>query len=84
MSTALSSNTFGTLLVSGAIALGVWVGVAAPASGDPNSVGASPNQFGALGCSCPHTAPSSGQARIEEMKRGIRDGLSAGFGKPQP
>jgi hypothetical protein len=72
------------MLVSGAIALGVWVGVAAPASGDPNSVGANPNQFGALRCSCQHTASPSARAGTEEMKRGIRDGLSAGLGKPQP
>jgi hypothetical protein len=70
------------MLVSSAIALGVWVGVAAPASGDANSVGANPNQFGALGCQ--HTASPSGRAGTEEMKRGIREGLSAGLGKPQP
>jgi hypothetical protein len=72
------------MLVSGAIALGVWVGLAAPASGDPNSVGANPNQFGALRCSCQHTASPSARAGTGEMKRGIRDGLSAGLGKPQP
>ena len=72
------------MFVSGAIALGVWVGVAAPASGDANSVGANPDQFGALGCSCQQTASPSGRAGTEEMKRGIREGLSAGLGKPQP
>ena len=72
------------MLVSAAIALGVWVGLAAPASGDPNSVGANPNQFGALRCSCQHTASPSGRAGTDEMKRGIRDGLSAGVVKPQP
>jgi hypothetical protein len=72
------------MLVSGAIALGVWVGVAAPASGDGNSVGTNPNQFGALGCSCQHTASPSGRAGTEEMERGIREGLSAGLGQPQP
>jgi hypothetical protein len=72
------------MLVSGAIALGVWVGVAAPASGDTNSVGANPDQFGALGCSCQQTGSPSGRAGTEEMKRGIREGLSAGLGKPQP
>ena len=89
MSTTLSNNPFGTavitkMLVSGAIALGVWVGVAAPASAQPNSVGANPNPFAALGCSCQHTASPSGRAGTEEMKRGIREGLSAGLGKPQP
>lgn len=72
------------MLVSGAIAFGVWVGVAAPASGDANSVGANPDQFGALGCSCQQTASPSGRAGTEEVKRGIREGLSAGLGKPQP
>ena len=73
------------MLVSGAIALGVGVGVAAPASGDANSVGTNPNQFGALRCcSCQHTGSPSGRAGTEEMKRGIREGLSAGLGQPQP
>jgi hypothetical protein len=72
------------VLVSGAIALGVWVGVAAPASGDVNSVGTNPNQFGALRCSCQHTASPGGRAGTEEMERGIRAGLSAGLGKSQP
>jgi hypothetical protein len=72
------------MLVSGAIAVGVWVGVAAPASGDVNSVGANPSQFGALRSSCQHTASPSGRAGTEEMQRGIRDGLAAGLGKPQP
>jgi hypothetical protein len=72
-----------TMLVSGAIALGVWVGVAATASGHANSVGANPNQFGALRCSCQQTVSPGGRAGTEEMKRGIRAGLSAGLGKPQ-
>jgi hypothetical protein len=72
------------MLVSGAVALGVWVGVAAPASGDANSVGADPNQFGDLRCSCQHSASPGGRAGTEEMKRGIREGLSAGLGQPQP
>lgn len=98
MSTALSNNTFGTamagsarkrvlitkMLVSGAIALGVWVGVAAPAGADANAVGANPNQFGALSGSCQAKASPGGSAQAEEMKRGIRAGLSASLGKPQP
>jgi hypothetical protein len=72
------------MLVSGAIALGVWVGVAAPASADANSVGANPNQFGALRCSCQEAASPGSPALTEEMKRGIRAGLSADLGKPQP
>jgi hypothetical protein len=69
------------ILVSGAIALGVWVGIAAPASADANSGGANPNQFGALSCSCQETASPAGPALTEEMKRGIRAGLSAGRSK---
>jgi hypothetical protein len=69
------------MLISGAIALGVWVGVAAPASADANSVGANPNQFGALSCSCQKAASPGGPALTEEMKRGIRAGLSAGRSK---
>ena len=72
------------MLVSGAIALGVWVGVTAPASADANSVGANPNQFGVLSCSCQKAASPGGPALTEEMKRGIRAGLSADLGKPQP
>jgi hypothetical protein len=72
------------MLVSGAIGLGVWVGVAAPASADANSVGADPNKVGALSCSCQEAASPGGPALTEEMKRGIRAGLSAGLGKPQP
>jgi hypothetical protein len=72
------------MLVSGAIALGVWVGVAAPASADANSVGANANQFGALRCSCQEAASPGSPALTEEIKRGIRAGLSASLGKPQP
>jgi hypothetical protein len=98
MSTTLSNNAFDAarlattqsararrhpvimkMLVSGAIALGVWVGVAAPSSAQANS-----NQFGTVRCSCQDTASLSGRAGTEEMKRGIREGLSAGLGKPQP
>ena len=99
MSTTLSNNAFDAamagndtvgararrhpvimkMLVSGAIALGVWVGVAAPASAQGDS-----SQFGALHCSCQDTASLSGRAGTEAIKRGIRDGLSAGLGKPQP
>jgi hypothetical protein len=72
------------MLVSGAIALGIWVGVAAPASANPNAVGANPNQFGALSCSCQETPSPGGLALTEEIKQGIRAGLSASLGKPQP
>jgi len=50
------------LLISGAIALGSCVGLAAPASADPNPIGADPNPFGALSCNCRETAPPGGPA----------------------
>ena len=72
------------ILVSGAIALGSLVGAAAPASADPNAIGGTdPNPFGALGCNCQATAPP-GSTALEEIQRGIRGGLSASPGKPQP
>jgi hypothetical protein len=77
MPTNFSNNAFGVMLVSGAIALGVWVGVAAAANGPANSVGA-------LRSSSQHTASPTGGAATEEIKRGIRDGLAAGLDQPQP
>jgi hypothetical protein len=73
------------ILASAAIALVSCVGGAAPASADscaggttPASAGSGP--FGALGCSCPETAPARSPAlREEELNRGIRDGYSKGF-----
>ena len=64
------------ILVSAAIALGSWVGVAAPASADPDAIGTDPNPFGALSCDCQETAPSASSA-LAEIERGIRAGLSA-------
>jgi hypothetical protein len=72
------------ILVSAAIALGSYVGGAAPASADPNPILTDPNPiltdpnpFGALSCSCRETVPPGSPARREEMERGIRAGLSA-------
>ncbi len=65
------------ILVSAAIALGSYVGGAAPASADPNPIGTDPNPFGALSCSCRETAPAGSPALREEIDRGIRAGLSA-------
>ena len=69
------------ILVSAAIALGAFVGAAAPASADPNPIGTKPNPFGGLSCSCQETAPPGSS----EIERGIREGLSAWLpGLPPP
>jgi hypothetical protein len=73
------------ILVSAAIAVGSGVALAAPASADPNSIGADPNPFGALGCSCRETAPADSPAVTEEINRGFREGLSVSVpGLPAP
>jgi len=68
------------ILVSSAIAVGSWIGGAAPASADPNSPANPPNPFGSLTCSCQEIAPASRQALREQLDRGIRDGHSASPG----
>ena len=65
------------ILISAAIALGLWVAGATPASADPNPVGTDPNPFGGLSCSCRESAPASSPELREEIERGIREGLSA-------
>jgi hypothetical protein len=61
------------ILVSAAIALGAFVGAAAPASADPNATGGTdPNPFGGLSCNCQQTAPP-GSSALGEIERGIRD-----------
>jgi hypothetical protein len=60
------------ILVSEAIALGSWVAGAAPASAD--AIGTDPDPFGALSCDCQETAPP-GSSALEEIERGIREGL---------
>jgi hypothetical protein len=65
------------ILVGGAVALGFYVGGAAPASADPNSMGSAPNPFGGLTCSCRQTAPPGSPAAREEIERGLREGRSA-------
>jgi len=63
------------ILIGAAIALSACVWGAAPASGEPNSVGTDPNPFSALSCNCRETTPG-GSAR-EEIDRGIQNGLHA-------
>jgi hypothetical protein len=66
------------ILVGFAIALGCCVAEAAPASADPNP-------FGTLSCSCRGTAPADGADPSEEIRRGLREGLSAWLpGLPPP
>ena len=73
------------LLVSAAIALGSGVVGAAPASADPNTVGAEPNPFGTFGCSCRETAPAGSPALREEVERGLQEGHTAWLpGLPAP
>ena len=62
------------ILVSAAIAVGSCVAGAAPASADSNAIGTDPNPFGALSCNCQETAPP-GSSALEEIERGIREGL---------
>jgi hypothetical protein len=75
MSMAKPVQVLTKIVVIGAIALGSWVGAAAPANADANPIGTDPNPFSALGCSCPETAPAGSPAG--EINRGIRAGLSA-------
>jgi len=65
------------ILVGAVIALGPYVGGAAPASADGNQMGTAPNPFGGLSCSCRETAPPGSPAMREEIARGIREGRSA-------
>jgi hypothetical protein len=65
------------ILAGAAIAFGLWVEGATPASADPNSVGTDPNPFNGLSCNCRETAPAGSPELREEIDRGIREGLSA-------
>jgi hypothetical protein len=65
------------ILVSGAVALGAWVGAAGLASADPNSYGADQNPFSSLTCNCQVTTPPSGPVQTNELNRGIQGGLAA-------
>jgi hypothetical protein len=65
------------ILIGAAVALGAYVGGAAPVSADPNPIGGAPDPFGGLSCSCPETAPPGGPALTEGIDRGIREGRTA-------
>jgi len=69
------------VLVSGAIALGIFVGGAAPASAAPQA----PNPYSTLHSNRPETAPVGSPALMAEIDRGIQEGLSAWLpGLPAP
>jgi hypothetical protein len=70
------------ILVGGAVALGFYVGGAAPASADPNSIGTGPNPFGGLSCSCRETAAPGSPGLRDEIGRGLREGRSAWASQP--
>lgn len=72
------------ILVGGAVALGFYVGGAAPAGADPNSAGSAPNLFGGLTCSCRQTAPPGSPAAGEEIERGLREGRPAWLSGRRP
>jgi hypothetical protein len=65
------------ILVGAAVLIGSYVGGAAPASADPNSIGTASNPFSGLSCSCRETAPAGSPALREEIRRGFREGRSA-------
>jgi hypothetical protein len=65
------------ILVGAAVLLGAYVGGAAPASADPNSIGPAPNPYSGLNCDCRETAPPGSPALREEIERGLRQGHSA-------
>jgi hypothetical protein len=63
--------------IAAAVALGAYVGGAAPVSADPNTIGSAPDPFGGLSCSCRETAPPDSPALREGIDRGIRQGRTA-------
>jgi len=65
------------ILIGAAVALGAYVGGAAPASADGSPIGSAPNPFGGLSCSCRETAPPGSPALKEGIDRGIREGRTA-------
>jgi hypothetical protein len=64
------------ILVSAAIAVGSYVGLAAPASADTNTIGTNPNPFGALSCNCQTPASVTSPDVTDQINRGIRDALT--------
>ncbi len=67
-----------------ATAAGLVAGTA-PAHADPDAAGADPNPFATLHCGCREVAPADSADPRDEIKRGIREGLSAWVpGLPPP
>lgn len=48
----------------------------APAVADPSPGGSNLNPFGNLSCSCGPSAPTDGATRKQQIRRGMRQGLS--------
>jgi hypothetical protein len=57
-------------LVSGAIVLAPCVGSAVPAYADPSV-------FGVLSCGCQEAAPPGSPARMQNVNKGIQQGLAS-------
>jgi len=72
------------ILIGAAVALGTYVGGAAPVGADPNPIGSAPNPFGGLSCSCRETAPPDSPALREGIERGIREGRTAWLPRLSP
>jgi hypothetical protein len=71
-------------LISAAAAVCAWVAGAVAAGADPNPDGAEPNPFGGLRCGC-HQAGPGGPDAQDEIRRGLREGLSVRVpGLPPP
>jgi hypothetical protein len=72
-------------LISAAIALGSYLGLAAPASADSNPANADRDPYSTLSCRCHEPAPAASPAVREEIHRGIQEGHSASLPRlPQP
>lgn len=65
------------ILIGAAIALGVYVGGAAPVRADGNPIGSAPNPFGGLSCNCRETNPPGSPALKDEIERGLRQGRAS-------
>jgi hypothetical protein len=72
------------ILIGAVVALGSYVGGAAPVGADPNPIGSSPNPFGGLSCTCRETAPSGSPALRDGIQRGIQQGRAAWLPRLSP
>jgi hypothetical protein len=73
------------ILVGAAIALGAGLAAAAPAAAGPTTIGPDPSPYSTLGCNCRETAPAGSPQLSDNIRRGIREGLTASIpGLPAP